>query len=127
MRIHWTAFAFVLVAFATLAVPVAQAYEPEQGEAVLYRSADCTGSPFMVVRSGEIHNDLRLRETSAGGQWEHATVCIHVGPNTRVTIFTKSDYRGVSLTLTRTSSNPAGVWTLGPRWNDDISSLKVRQ
>jgi hypothetical protein len=25
----------------------------------------------------------------------------------------------------RAARNPAGVWTLGNRWNDDISSLKV--
>ncbi|MGZ5432725.1 MAG: hypothetical protein ACXW31_14760 [Thermoanaerobaculia bacterium] len=117
----------VLLASAALAQwdDATQTFTPSDGQVVLYDNYQCKGEPFMVVQRGRTYNDFRSYHVDSGN-WNDRVSCIHVGPNTNITIYQHIKYGGSSKTFNRTRSNPEGKWSLsGNWWDNSASSCKV--
>jgi hypothetical protein len=103
------------------------AIEPGPGQVVFYDDYQCKKEPHLVLDKGG-YPDLRTFDLSdPGGQtWNNRISCFKIGEGAKLKVFEKINYGGKSKEFARTSSNPAGMWSLSKDWWDNsISSVKI--
>lgn len=128
-----TLIALVTIALAAIASAQwnedTQTFTPSDGQVVLYDNYLCKGEPFMVVQRGRTYKDFRafyVGDSASSGNWNDRVSCIHLGPNTKITVYQHINYGGTSKAFSRTTNNPDGKWSLsGDWWNNNVSSCSV--
>jgi len=128
MKIAFATTAFCgLVLASSMIGTRAMAIEPDPGQVVFYDDYQCKKEPHLVLNKGS-YPDLRTYDLSepGGATWNNRISCFKIGEGVKLKVFEKINYAGKSKEFGRTSSNPAGMWSLsGNWWDNSVSSVKI--
>jgi len=125
---------FCCVLFVPVIVSAATVQPAPAGTVRVYRDSLCSTGPQTTFGPGEYPSLVNHPQHDESGSlipnssWNDQISCLTIGEGiSKVIVYEHINYKGKSLTLTRTKQNPLGVWSFGRGdwWNDRISSFKI--